>query len=96
MIFLQFAIDIWQMLWYYIEALPSGSAKLCRTEKKFAEKRKKFLTKRDWCGRVNKLTACGGSGVPCKLNNADEQEHLGQLMDCLSDVKSKLTANENS
>ena len=36
--------------------------------------------------------------VPCKLNNVKDEliNTLDNYMDCLSDVKSKLTANENS
>ena len=45
--------------------------------KKFAEKRKKFLTMLVNCGMFNKLSAKKRKApVPCKLNNAKTNKHL--------------------
>ena len=50
------------------------------------------------CDSINKLSRKKGAAVPCKLNNAKTNKHLGQfIMDCLSiDFEIELTANENS
>jgi len=47
-----------------------------KAKKKFARKRKKFLTNGKSCGNISKLTAERERSVPCKLNNAKTNKHL--------------------
>ena len=61
------------------------------------------MTNELWDGIIGKLSderpeARRQRTVPCKLNNAKTNKHLGQfIMDCLSiDFEIELTANENS
>ena len=49
-----------------------------RSGKNFVENRKKFLTMGLWCGTLIKLSAKKERAVPCKLNNAKTNKHLGQ------------------
>ena len=62
---------------------------------------KKFLTNSTRCDRIKKLPNTrvkrAAKTVPCKLNNPKTNKTPWTIiMDCLSDDKSKLTANENS